>query len=96
LNHILPILYKIAVEEFCVKEGFIEKPDRSKLEQLLNEGHYVEGMFEMLDDSTLEEALVAFEFGRRQTYDEQLAERGLKRVETQIEGTEGWEIRPIT
>jgi len=81
LSHILPILYKIAVEEFAAKEGFVQKPDRSKLEKLLNEGQFVEGMFEMLDDNRLEEALVTFEFGRCQTYDEQLAERGLKRVE---------------
>jgi hypothetical protein len=40
-----------------------DKPDPTKLEKLLNEGHYIEGAFEMLDDSRLEEALVTFEFG---------------------------------
>ena len=64
-----------------VREGFVQKPDPTKLEKLLNEGHYIEGAFEMLDDSRLEGALVTFEFGRRQTHDEQLGERGMERVE---------------
>lgn len=82
-THILPLLYRIAVEQFVYVNDFVARPSDTPLEELLAEASIEENeelAAASLADDYLEEGLITFQLGRPRTSEERWGDSGREEI----------------